>query len=437
MNKTYLVLPNCDDTNRGDQALIWETVSIARQSGFSGDYYMLSEKENSKQSAKEAIEQMSPILPHPSTHFKSHHNIQYGFVLKMQWMVASLYDATNALLLSNNLYRKLFLRFYSKEIQSTIRVFEKADAAFVKGGGFLHTYGGIINTYQNFYDLYHVILAQKMNIPVYIMPNSFGPFLSPFSAKLVKRVISKCKVVTSRESISQRVLLEETGIQSKLMPDLAFFLEPDDTFSDEQKKKISCIPFGEKCVALTVRPYRFPGKKNSDELYMQYKLAICDVIKTLSKEGFYPVLVEHTYSPNQHEQDMSCIRDVQGLLKDAVEYAVYSDLTLTCRQLKYVYSKFACVIGTRFHSVIFSIASGVPAIAISYGGNKGKGIMDDIGLSEYVLPMESITGNALIEMFEKIMKEKASVQGKIRDYLDDAEKRKRELVICLQKKEKL
>ena len=39
--KVYLVLPGCDDTNRGDQALIWETVSLAKEAGFDGRYLCL------------------------------------------------------------------------------------------------------------------------------------------------------------------------------------------------------------------------------------------------------------------------------------------------------------------------------------------------------------------------------------------------------------
>ena len=39
-----LILPGCDDSNCGDQALIWETVELARAAGYIGDYYMLASK---------------------------------------------------------------------------------------------------------------------------------------------------------------------------------------------------------------------------------------------------------------------------------------------------------------------------------------------------------------------------------------------------------
>ena len=35
----YLVIPPCSDFNRGDQALVWETVRFAKDAGYNGDFY--------------------------------------------------------------------------------------------------------------------------------------------------------------------------------------------------------------------------------------------------------------------------------------------------------------------------------------------------------------------------------------------------------------
>ena len=57
------------------------------------------------------------------------------------------------------------------------------------------------------------------------MPNSFGPFKGKVVKRMIKSTISKCKVVMSRESISQQVLLNECGVESILSDDLAFYLK--------------------------------------------------------------------------------------------------------------------------------------------------------------------------------------------------------------------
>ncbi len=199
--KVYLILPGCDDTNRGDQALIWETVTLAKQAGFDGRYYMLADPDKSKQSEAERIDSIDLILPHPSTHFKKNNNISYGKALKLKWAFISLIDCIRAFAVLFAPLRPLVKLLGGKKIKASIEAFKRADAAFVKGGGFLHAYGGIVSTYIVFYQLYHIQLALSMGKDVYVMPNSYGPFMGPGSAWLVKKVLGKCKVITARESV--------------------------------------------------------------------------------------------------------------------------------------------------------------------------------------------------------------------------------------------
>ena len=431
MENIYLILPGCDDTNRGDQALIWETVSVAREAGYCGDYYMIAPAEKSRQSESEGIHHTESILPHPSIHFKYKNNIQYDRLLKIKWALVSVCDGVKAVALLWKPMRNIVKRFYPENVQSSIEVFERADAAFVKGGGFLHSYGGLVNTYANFYDLYHIILALSMGKDVYVMPNSYGPFLSPGTGRMIRKVLSKCSFISVRESISQKMLSDRLGIKAELFPDLAFYLEPCSKLDKAQADRLSMIPFERKCVAITVRPYRFPGTSDPEQEYEDYKHAIKDFIVYLDRQGYYPVLVEHTFSLTEHEQDMSCIRDIAEMLGDSCGYTVYSDRSLDCRQLKYVYSKFEYILGTRFHSVIFSLAAGVPAIAVTYGGNKGQGIMKDMGLSEYALSIGEVDLKSLTTVFDRLVQDPDHVKKKIRTYLDSMNIRKEELIKML------
>ena len=430
----YLVLPGCDDTNRGDQALIWETVQLSREAGFQGKYFMIASTEKSRQSKQEGIGNIDYILPHPSTHFKKNNNIQYGKILKMKWVFVSIIDGTKALIILTRPGRFFAKRFGKKELKRSLHIFENAKAALVKGGGFIHSYGGLTSTYAIFYDLYHVLLAESMKIPVYVMPNSYGPFIGPGSGRLVSKILSKCRMVTARESISQNMLYSATGIKADLLPDLAFYLEADSRMTKKQAQKLEMLPLEkERCVAITMRPYRFPKSKNPVEKYKGYKETLCKMIKWLDGKGYFPIIIEHTYSDTEHERDISCIKEVTSLLGNTCRYMVYSDLTLNSRQLKYVYSKFDYIIGTRFHSVIFSIASGVPAIAITYGGNKGQGIMRDIGVDEYSLEIEELSFKALSLMFEKLEANTVQVKEQIQTYLNRLPKEREKLLGYLRK----
>ena len=166
-----------------------------------------------------------------------------------------------------------------------------------------------------------------------------------------------------------------------------------------------------------MRPYRFPREHNPEQKYEQYKLAMKGMIEWLSENSFLPVLIEHVYDDNEHEQDLICINEVIALLDETTNYVVYSNRNIDCRQLKKIYSKMDYLIGTRFHSVIFSLSSRIPVIAITYGGNKGKGIMKDMGLEEYALPMNSITKEVLIKKFVQLTENKESIKSIINEAL--------------------
>lgn len=405
MEKIYLILPGCDDRNRGDQALIWETVDIAKKAGYIGQYYMLADDDKGHQSKRFGIKNCNLVLEHPSKSIKKHNsNVKYSVMLKLRWGINGIFDIITRELLVHNWGRKIFKNLYNDEVRKSIKIFENADSCFVKGGGFLHAYGGFIDTYKIYYFLYHIRLALSFGKDVYIMPNSFGPFKSPFVKRMMNKTLSRCKVVMARENISQKQLKEECNVYSHLFTDIAFHLSFDESFDSKSELKNCGVPIDKKkCVGITMRPYRFTGENNAEFLYSKYKKSLKDLIVYLNSNDYYPVLIEHVYDEKGHENDMLCINEVRSILPDYCEYSIFSNRELNCQEMKKIYSEFYCLVGTRFHSVIFSLSSFVPSLAITYGGNKGDGIMEDIGLEEYAIPIDKIDSENLINKFELLV----------------------------------
>ena len=182
---------------------------------------------------------------------------------------------------------------------------------------------------------------------------------------------------------------------------MGFYLQPDTNtkFPLEEEKNL---------IAITARPYRFPehNEKNGN-YYQRYIASIADVAKHIYSKGYIPVFVQHTLAINNHEDDKKCIDDVCKLLNPS-QYFVIENQDYNCKQLKQVYSHFKAIIGTRFHSVIFSFASCVPALAIAYGGNKSRGIMRDNGLEQYVIDIDVVSGKSLSDMFDRIIENYSS-----------------------------
>lgn len=432
-SRKYIIIPGCSDLNRGDQALVWETKRLAEDCGYKGDFYLTSEKnEPVEQSKLKGIKIISPIIEHPSRKFKSKENISYTKMLKIKWGFVAIIDFIGSLFILNNITRNFIKIFLSPEKRETLDIFEESRALFMKGGGLLQTYGGFASTYSMYFWVYPLLLAHNLHKPVYVMPNSFGPFKGPFVKKIARYALKKCRVVTSRESYSEKMVKEKLNIKIQTYPDLAFTLPMANLNKNDIYLRYS-LPKDRKLVAITMRPYRFPGTKNPKEAYELFKTEMAIFIDWLYDKGYMPVIIEHTLAINAHENDGACIRDVINKISSN-KYRVISNKNFDCQDLKCIYSYCEYIIGTRFHSVIFSFGCDVPGIAIAYTGNKSQGIMHDMGLDDYVVQISDVRASLLKEKFSVLVKNQKRVKEKIKSYRNKAEKERKILMkICAYK----
>lgn len=399
MNK-YVILPSNTDLNRGDQALVWQTIEIAKEAGNKGDYYMLGNKKLTKQSQSYGINPITPILKHPSRKFKSKENNEYNAKLIFKWGTVAIIDFIISLLLLFKFTRNIVSVFLPEKEKLTLKIIKESDKCFVKGGGFIHSAGKLTDSYTVYFQLFHIMLAQSLGKPVYIMPNSFGPFKGFGVTWLVRKVLRRAKLVTVRENISKK-MLTEIGVDSHLYPDLGFSLDKSDRENFEVEELRKQHP-DKKLVAITARPYRFPNSNNPAEKYRDYVDGMVKFSKWLYKNGYLPVFIEHTLSETTHENDGTSIAEIASQLPKE-EYSLISNENYNCKDLKAIYSEFDYVVGTRFHSVIFSLAESVPSIAVTYGGNKGQGIMRDLKLSEYAISMSEFEFESIRTSFTSLV----------------------------------
>lgn len=418
--KIALIIPKCTDLNRGDQALVYETAEVIKDTYNITDIYMMTSGDTS-QCQREGLKVFKDILKHPSRFNTKNNNINYGMILKLKWGVVAVKDLIFSSLLLNKVTRKIGELFLDEEQKNSINLYKEAEVCFVKGGGFIHDYsGGLIGLYTMYYQLFHIILAHKLNKPVYIMPNSFGPFKSKICAKFVNKVLDKCKLVTARESISAGPKTNGLGRSIELYPDLAFFLKKNEEFDSRKYFENIGLSFERKYVAITVRPYRFSGHENPKEKYKKYKETFKDFILWLNTRGYFPILFVHTRAENDHENDEKCINEICQMINDNKKYVIIKDDRLSCRELKALYGNCKYIVGTRFHSVIFSVTQNVPAISITYGGNKGEGIMKDIDSNVYSIKIDELDFETLKSKFLKLTQSKESSLENINRYINNA-----------------
>jgi colanic acid/amylovoran biosynthesis protein len=228
-----------------------------------------------------------------------------------------------------------------------------------------------------------------------MMPNSIGPIHKGLGRRLTKFVLGRVHTLYVRESISKNYL-KEIGINSTLSADLGFYCkavtEGTPTLKSVKKK-----------IGVTLRPYRFPENKNAGAKYLKYVESISEFCKSNQNYKYY--FIVQVQGPSAHENDLIAINDVISNLTSSVDYEVV-DGDYNYRQLIGIYSQLDYLIGTRFHSVIFSMLSNVPCIAIAYGGNKTFGIMNSAGLKDYVVDIANISKESIEKKFLAVLNDK-------------------------------
>lgn len=261
------------------------------------------------------------------------------------------------------------------------------------GGGFIQSHG-LVDLLTNYSThLVQLYAANKLNIPYIIFAQTIGP-LDKTSIRISKNIIENAYAVLVREPISYSFVKEHfPKARNKLTGDIAFLLD--------SIQPTGCNLSSRERLGITVRKWSFPGSADQEKDMKRYIDAIVGLIE---------------YAVNELNMEVYLMPQCIGPVGDndvLVSKKIYS--TVSCKekvhvidydyepsQLKGLYGEMNYFVGTRMHSVIFSIAERVPSIAISYD-YKTDGIMRLAGLGEFVIPINNIDKDTLINKFNELV----------------------------------
>ncbi|MEN5434781.1 polysaccharide pyruvyl transferase family protein [Sphingobacterium faecium] len=434
-----IIVPGVTDLNKGDQALVWESWRLAKDTGLYDEVFILDAGDTleerellCKQSEEQGFKLLENILKHPrrGQHKSGEHIKESKFELLKQIKNAGLDFSNTWYLIKICKDLEKVKRKFDAKTYRTVEQFHKAKTIFVKGGGFIHAYGEKTAPYLMWYFLFYVRLAKALDKEVVFLPNSYGPF-DGFTVKdQVKTVFNQLDLVYAREHVSATSLSSLLGKEIPVEMDLGFFLEKGS--QEEALKVLEKYNFSseDKIVGITIRPWRFPGLTNPEELYKKYILSVVELTKHILSKGYKVALCNQSLGPNSHEDDRNAIKDLLKEVQDP--NVIWINENLTCDVLKAVYSNFYFFVGTRFHSIIFSLTSLVPSIAIGYGGNKAKGIMGDFRLDNYVVQIQDVYPEQLIKMFDQAISEYSEIKIQLEESMSLVMKSRNRLLSDIQ-----
>ncbi|MEV8595691.1 polysaccharide pyruvyl transferase family protein [Streptomyces sp. NPDC052012] len=291
---------------------------------------------------------------------------------------------------------RVVLRALPAEARREADAVMSADLVVSNGGGYVLARPGLDGHQNVYFVLLPAMLAQKANVPVVWAPESFGPFPSGLQRKLVGKVLRRSAAVLARENVSV------TELRSCGIPDQRIERAVDSGFAFAPEKRTDWrarlgVGPADRLVGITARRWLAPAAQE------RYERELARTIDAVQATGARAVLIPQVSTDYLGDDD----RIVERRIRDyCTSGPLMIDEVVDYRDLKGIYDECSLLIGTRFHSVIFSLTSYVPCVAIEYEHKTG-GIMADLRLGDWVVPIAEVTHDKLWALVEPLLKDPA------------------------------
>jgi len=234
------------------------------------------------------------------------------------------------------------------------------------------------------------LLAILLRKPLFFFPQSIGPFCSKFSKFLAKFILDRCNIIMVREEISRDYLLKMKIMSPiQLVPDLSFLIAPA---SDQRILEI----FSKENVQIK-RP--LVGIAVRENMY-EHLDVISEVIDHLIlKMNAGIIFIPHTSIRVFYLYDPRFLaRKILKKIK-AKQHINLIEGEYTVEELRGLIGKCDLFIGAYMHANTSALSMHIPTIAISYS-HKTDGLMNLMGLGEFVLPLNNLNAIQLINKTE-------------------------------------
>ena len=256
---------------------------------------------------------------------------------------------------------KDFLRFRLN------RIFKEKQYDYVFDIGEGDSFADIYGLKRFFFVSITKYLALRAGSKLILAPQTIGPFVNPILARIAKYLLKKSDVVYVRDYKSH-AYLQSIGVDSVEVSDVAFVLPFD------------AQPKCEDSIGLNVSGLLWNGgytKNNQFGLVVNYPEFIVALVDAFLKRNKKVHLIAHVISDSIEVED-----DYRVMKKLKERYADNSDVILAPKfrsaiEAKSYISQMQLFLGSRMHSTIGSLSSGVPTIPLAYS-RKFSGVFGSI-----------------------------------------------------------
>lgn len=293
-----------------------------------------------------------------------------------------------------NIRARLWLKAGNSDITRAIL---RADAVVDISGG------------DSFSDLYGMrrfksvavpkMIVLKAGVPLILLPQTYGPFSTAKCRRIAERIVRTSAMAWARDKHSFQALRdllgpEFDGTRHRCGVDVAFSLagnDPCDCLSPQLYERLLDPETAVVGVNVSGLIWNDPERaRDSFRLRADYQQVILELVSRLLRESDVHVfLVTHVIAPPGHfESDAGAAQDVVVELRErlgavAAEHLHIVPPDFNASETKWIISHCDWFCGTRMHSTIAALSSGVPTAAIAYS-DKTQGVFETCGQGRYV-----------------------------------------------------
>ncbi|HEX5243247.1 MAG TPA: polysaccharide pyruvyl transferase family protein [Tepidisphaeraceae bacterium] len=238
------------------------------------------------------------------------------------------------------------------------------------------------------------LIAIQNHIPLYLLPQTYGPFKSPQVKRIATRIIAQSRMAWARDTHSFRILQEMAGkdfnpARHRCGVDVAFALPTRlptvalglaGQFLDDRRTPL----VGINVSGLILNDPE--GSKDRFGLKADYNQVIRGLLsRVLCETDARVVLIPHVVTPPGHyESDLQASETIKsgfaGAQQDRIAVAPAFD---DPRDVKWLIAQMDWFCGTRMHSTIAALSSSVPTAAVAYS-DKTLGVFESCGQGKCV-----------------------------------------------------
>ena len=254
----------------------------------------------------------------------------------------------------------------------------------------------------------YVFLAKLYHKPVMLYGISIGPLKTEWGKDLSRWIIENSDIVTVRDEQSKRelknILVKPKRIY--VLPDATIGVNPAKSKRVKDiLKEEGILESNKKKIGIALRDLSVVLPPSSAEEALRQ---LANSLNKLKDDCEFIFIPQSTYK--EDDDRITARKFVQRLDSDLKYYII--NHRYDPREIVGLYAYCDATLSIRLHGAVFSAIAGTPVIAMNYLP-KVEGFMKSIGMDRFLINVDHIREELLLELFQEVLKNKNNLSEKI------------------------